>query len=223
MASRDAAISHPKAAGAHMPAEAKIPTPPPAPKPARPEPPDAGHLPMTEEMDSAKWSLPPIVPVLIALALVAIAVAIYTVHGIKFVPRPNGKITGMTAAEQKMESAIDPAQSRVLVAVQVSISNPGEKPVYVQGANAEVQADAPKPLKDDAAAASDFDRYVTAFPELKSVATTPLKPETKIMPGETTSGTLLFGFPLSKDAFNKKKSMKVWLKLYDHEAIELKQ
>ena len=178
---------------------------------------------MTEEMDSAKWSLPPVVPVLIALALVAIAIAIYVVHGTKFVPRPNGKITGMTAAEQKMESAIDPAQSRVLVAVQVSISNPGEKPVYVQGANAEVQADAAEPLKDDAAAASDFDRYVAAFPELKSVATTPLKPETKIMPGQTATGTVLFGFPLSKEGFDKKKSMKVWLKLYDHEPIELKQ
>src|SRR3954447_6236293 len=101
------------------------PKPQTAPTP-KPEPPDAGHVPMTEEMDSAKWSLPPIVPVLIALAIVAIAVAIYTVHGTKFVPRPNGKVTGVAVAEQKMESAIDPAQSRVLMAVQVSISNPGE-------------------------------------------------------------------------------------------------
>jgi hypothetical protein len=207
------------------PSPAYVPPPIPAssPKPKKPEAPDAGHVPMTEEMDSAKWSLPPIVPVLIALALVAIAVALYTVHGTKFVPRPNGKITGVNVAEQKTESAIDPAQSRVLVAVQVSISNPGERPVYVQGLSAEVQPDAGEPLKDDAAAASDFDRYLAAFPELKSAVSTALKPETKIMPGETTTGTVLFGFPLSKDAFNKKKSIKVWLKLYDHDPIELKQ
>ena len=206
-----------------MSEELKTPFPPPTTKTKKPEATDAGHVPMTEEMDSAKWSLPPVVPVLIALALVAIAVALYTVHGTRFVPRPNGKVVGVTVAEQKMESAVDPAQSRVLVAVQVSISNPGERPVFVQGASAEVQADAVEPLKDDAAAASDFDRYLTAFPELKSAASTALKPETKIMPGETTTGTVLFGFPLSKDAFNKKKGMKVWLKLYDHDPIELKQ
>ena len=206
-----------------MAEELKAPPPPPTPKPKKPEAPDAGHVPMTEEMDSAKWSLPPVVPVLIALAMVAIAVAIYTVHGNKFVPRPNGRINGITVAEQKMESAIDPAQSRVLVAAQVSVSNPGERPVYVQGLSAEVLTDAAEPLKDDAAAASDFDRYIAAFPELKSATSTALKPETKIMPGETATGSVLFGFPLSKDAFNKKRSMKVWLKLYDHDPIELKQ
>jgi hypothetical protein len=206
-----------------MAEELKTPVPPPTPKVTKPEATDAGHVPMTEEMDSAKWSLPPIIPVLIALALVAIAVALYAVHGTKFVPRPNGKIVGMTVAEQKTDSSMDGAQSRVLVAVQVSISNPGERPVFVQGASAEVQPDAGETFKDDAAAASDFDRYLTAFPELKSAVSTALKPETKIMPGETTTGTVLFGFPLSRDAFNKKKAMKVWLKLYDHDPIELKQ
>ena len=58
---------------------------------------------------------------------------------------------------------------------------------------------------------------------MKTVASTALKPETKINPGETTKGTVLFGFPLSKDDFNKKKSMKVWLRLYDHDPIELTQ
>jgi hypothetical protein len=206
-----------------MAEELKTPAPPPTSTAKKPEAPDAGHVPMTEEMDSAKWSLPPVVPVVIALAIVAIVVATYTVHGTKFVPRPNAKIVGITVAEQKTDSSMDGAQSRVLVAVQASISNPGERPVYVQGASAEVQADAPESLKDDAAAASDFDRYMAAFPDLKSAAGTALKPETNIMPGETATGTVLFGFPLSKDAFNKKKSMKVWLKLYDHDPIELKQ
>ena len=30
---------------------------------------DAGHVPMGEEMDSARWTLPPIVPVAIAAAV----------------------------------------------------------------------------------------------------------------------------------------------------------
>jgi hypothetical protein len=60
---------------------------------------------------------------------------------------------------------MDGVQSRVLVAVQVSIDNVSQKPVYLQGFSAEVQTDAAEPLKDDAAAASDFDRYMAAFPE----------------------------------------------------------
>src|SRR3954462_6272535 len=168
-----------KAAGTHMPDEVKSQTQ----RPTKPEPPDAGHIPMTEEMDSAKWSLPPLVPVLIALGVVAVLVSIYAVHGTKFVPRPNGKLQSVTVAEQKYESAVAPAESRVLVAVQVSLTNPTDRPVHIQGASAEVKADAPEPLKDDAAAASDFARYASAFPELKQVASTPLKVETKIDPG----------------------------------------
>ncbi len=36
---------------------------------------DAGHVPITEEFDSPKRSLPPAVPVVIALVIVAIVVA----------------------------------------------------------------------------------------------------------------------------------------------------
>ncbi len=201
-----------------MPDEVKLQTP----RPPKPEPPDAGHIPMTEEMDSAKWSLPPVVPVLIALGIVAVLVAAYVVHGSKFVPRPNGKVQNVVVAEQKHESAIAPAESRVLVAVQVSLTNPTDRPVHIQGATAEVQTDTPEPLKDDAAAASDFQRYASAFPELKQAASTPLRVETKINPGETANGTVMFGFPLSKEAFDKKKSMKVYIKLYDYDPIEMK-
>jgi hypothetical protein len=202
-----------------MPDEIKSPTP----ASPKPEPPDAGHIPMTEEMDSAKWSLPPVVPVVIALGIVAVLVSIYAVHGTKFVPRPSGKLVSVTVAEQKYESAIAPAESRVLVAVQVSMTNPTDRPVHIQGASAEVKTDAPDALTDDSAAASDFNRYVAAFPELKQVASTPLRLETKIMPGETLNGTVMFGFPLSKEAFDKKKSLKVFIKLYDYDPIEMKQ
>ena len=177
---------------------------------------------MTEEMDSAKWSLPPVVPVLIALGIVAVLVAAYVVHGNKFVPRPTGRLQSMIVAEQKHESSIAPSESRILVAVQVSLTNPTDRPVHIQGATAEVQTDAADPLKDDAAAASDFARYAAGFPELKEVASTPLKVETKINPGETAAGTVMFGFPISKEAFDKKKSMKVFIKLYDYNPIEMK-
>src|SRR4029077_19344863 len=62
-----------------MPENAK-PTPPPAnaPKtpPASASQGDAGHIPITEELDSAKWTLPPIAPLLVAAVLVGLVVTL---------------------------------------------------------------------------------------------------------------------------------------------------
>ena len=52
-----------------------IPPPKPSPTPAS-SPAGAGRVPMSEEFDRAKWTLPPIVPVLIAAAAIAIVVAV---------------------------------------------------------------------------------------------------------------------------------------------------
>ena len=69
-------------------------SPPTAPKP---EPADAGHIPMTEEMDRAKWTLPPVIPVLVAAAVVLIVLALYTHHAVK--PMITAKILGAYAAQ----------------------------------------------------------------------------------------------------------------------------
>ena len=81
-------------------AENPIPTPPSKPpepaatpqsKPgqpaAKPEP-EYAHVPMSEEFDKAKWTLPPFVPVLIAAVVVAVIVAI-----VSFTNRPKPVLT----------------------------------------------------------------------------------------------------------------------------------
>src|SRR5215469_6104111 len=57
-----------------MPDEPK-PTLPPRPTPP-PPPPDAGHIPITEELDKAKWTLPPAQVIVIGVVAVAIVVAL---------------------------------------------------------------------------------------------------------------------------------------------------
>jgi hypothetical protein len=72
-----------------------------------------------------------------------------------------------------------------------------------------------KTYSDDAASASDFDRYFQAFPALKEHALTPLKIEDKIPPGGSTQGTIVVSFPVSQDIFSKRKSLKVSIWPYD--------
>src|SRR5919108_5826970 len=50
-------------------------------KAAPPPPPDAGHIPITEEMDKAKWTLPPMGIVAIGIGVVLVAVVAIAFFG----------------------------------------------------------------------------------------------------------------------------------------------
>ena len=183
---------------------------------------DAGHVPMTEEMDSNRRLLPPIVPVAAGLVVIAIIVGIYVGAG-KAVARPSGKWISTFALDQSSQSDVNGKDDRVMVVMQVEITNPDQKPLYVQAIRAELHGDAPEPLQDDAAAAIDIARYAAAFPELKDHLTEPLKLETKVDPGKTVSGTVVVGFPVNKDTFDKRKGLHVIVKPYDLQAIDISE
>jgi len=70
---------------------------------------DAGHVPMTEEFDSPRRSLPPAVPVVAAAVILAIAV--FTMVRVTTSTTPaSGNITKMSHVEQS-------SGDRVLVAI----------------------------------------------------------------------------------------------------------
>src|SRR5437868_12396892 len=113
--------------------------PNPVPSPQTVPPPqlaDAGHIPMTEEMDRAKWTLPPVIPVLVAAVVVLAVLALYTSHAAK--PMITGKILGAYAAQN--------GPSQVLVGVQLSLQNSYKEPLWVKDIRVEL-----KPAGDAAA------------------------------------------------------------------------
>jgi len=175
------------------------------PKSTQPSP-DAGHIPITEEMDSAKWTLPPILPVVIVLVVLA-AIVGGGAYLLRPKPGASGAITGVYAAES-------PDKSSTMVLIEVSVSNIGNKPMWVREITAQLKADE-KELTDEAASPVDFARYFQAFPALAQHQSAPLKPETKIAPGGQAEGMVLVSFPVSKDAFDKRKSLTVTLENYD--------
>ena len=189
------------------------PKPPPSAVPV-----DAGHMPLTEEMDSAKWRLPPFLPVVISGLVLALIVGAFA----WFLSRPlaTGQILNVTSAEQVTKDS-------VLVGMNVSVKNVSKGPLYIKRIHAEMtpaanlQNGAGKSqdesvMQDDAASAVDFDRYFQAYPTLAQNKMEPLRPETELQPGESQEGMVIVSFPVNQQSFSQRQSLRVVIDFYDH-------
>lgn len=174
--------------------------------------PDRAHMPMGEEFDKAKWTLPPWQPVAVALGIVAIIV-VGLMFATKAKPPASGGIGDVVAVTA-------PPGDNVLVAINVNLHNTTEKSLWIHTLKATVKTDKGE-FTDEAANAVDYDRYYQGFPDLKQHALEPLKTETKIQPGTEARGTVIFGFPVTKDDFDKRKSITVTVQPYDRPPVVL--
>jgi hypothetical protein len=175
---------------------------------------DAGHVPITEEFDSPKRSLPPAVPVVIALVVVAIVVGV-----IAFVERSKPVAQGGIDAVYASQPA---NMTNTMVVLQVTMRNVGDKAVYIKSISVNAKTDQGA-QSDDAASPSDYDRYFSAYPDLRAHATQPLTVETKIMPGAEQKGTVLVAFPVTGQQFNARKDLNVTIVPYDQNPIVLRE
>jgi len=170
---------------------------------------------VTQDMATPERSLPPAKIVLIALAGLAVVLAIYGFVG-RAKPQGAGAINNIAVVEV-------PNQNSVLVALTVTLHNNGEKPLWIHNIEGKLKTPQQE-YSDDAASAVDFERYFQAFPALKQNAQSALMPETKILPGNQASGTVIVSFPVTQDVFDKRQSISVVVHPYDQPVpIELKK
>ena len=183
-----------------------LPTPPspnaPDAKPVQPP----SSFDISEEFGTAKKNLPPLKIVLIAVVVVAVVAAIVSV-----IQRPHSSTHGSI---DDIISVEVPDQNQIMVAINVSFQNNGVKPYWIHTIKADLDTTTGT-FSDDAASPADFDRYFQAFPALKQHALAPLEREAKINPGGHTQGTIIVAFPVTPDAFNSRKSLKVTIQPYD--------
>jgi hypothetical protein len=143
----------------------------------------------------------------IIAAIVIAAGAYLFVHFTEAPPVAEGKITKLFAVQQ-------PGADRVVVGIEMHLKNAYDKDIIVRGIDAKlVTADA-KDYTDQAAAAGDHERYYKAIPELKQSDAPPLVFDTKLTPGQETTGLLIVGFPVTKEAFDKRQSLEVKMDFY---------
>ena len=185
------------------PATQTISTPTPPPPPA--VPPTDFHI--GEEFGTAKRNLPPAGIVLICIAAVAIVVAFIAFQQ-RAKPQGAGSIDLVSAAEI-------PGQHTVLIAVTLTLHNTANISLWIHTLKAQLTAADGHTYEDEAASAVDLDRYFQAFPVLKESSEPPLSPEMKLLPGATQRGTIMFSFPVTKEAFNQRKALTVTVQPYD--------
>jgi hypothetical protein len=184
-------------------------SPDPTPEPDAPLMIDLGPGPginIGEEFGTAKRNLPPAKIVAIVLGTAAVLLGIFA-FVTRAKPQGNGSVDNIAAVEI-------PDQHAVMVAINITLKNSGEKSLWVHDIKAKLTTDAGE-FPDEAASAIDFDRYFQAFPALKEHATAALPPETKIPPGGQAQGTIVVSFPVTKDDFDKRKSLSVAIQPYD--------
>jgi len=175
---------------------------------------DAGHVPITEEFDSPRRTLPPALPLAIALVVVVVFIV-----GVAYIfrskPIAQGQIDNVFISQKK-------DQPNSMVAIQVTLKATGDKPLYIKGITAELNT-LHDSYTDEAASASDYSRYFQGYPELKDHAMKPIAVEDKIQPGAQESGTVLVSFPVDPNEFQSRKSLTVTVQPYDQKPIVLKE
>jgi len=182
---------------------------PQATKPQAASAPNAGHIPITEEMDSAKWTLPPIVPLLVAAALVAIVVSV-VVFSNKTKPSASLAITKVVSAAQ---------EGNTMVAVQIKLDNQVEGPLWIKEIKAEVETADGKKYSDSAAPGVDAPRYMEAFPALQEAKADWLREDLKIPTKTSFNGVAIFSYPVAKTAFDARKQVTLRIQLYDRPTL----
>jgi hypothetical protein len=159
-----------------------------------------------EEFGTAKRNLPPARIVAIVLGTAAVLLGIFA-FVTRAKPQGDGSVDNIAVVEI-------PDQHEVMVAVNVTLHNSGKKSLWIHDIKAKLTTDGGE-FTDEAASAVDFDRYFQAFPALKEHAIAAIPPETKIPPGGQAQGTVVVSFPVTKDDFDKRKSLSVAIQPYD--------
>ena len=108
-----------------------------------------------------------------------------------------------------------PKQNSTMVAITLTLRNSGEGPLWIHTLKAQLADADGKTFDDEAASSVDFARYFQAFPALKENTQPALTPEAKLLPGTEQKGTIIVSFPVTKDAFDKRKSVTVTIQPYD--------
>jgi hypothetical protein len=179
---------------------------PPAAPPAHADAQRGPTINIADEFGTAKRNLPPVKILVFATVGILLLVGIFSFFQ-RAKPQGAGSLDNVIAVDL-------PGQNSVLVALTFTLHNSGKKPMWIHSIQGNLATSSGDSL-GEAVSAVDFDRYFQAFPALKTNAEPALVPEDKLQPGQEVKRTVMVGFPVSRDAFNQRKSVSVIIQPYD--------
>ncbi len=180
--------------------------------PTNPPEHNPAHVPMTEEFDSFKHTMPNAVPIVVAMLLVVVVIGI-----LAYVFRAKPVIRG--SIDEAFAVAV-PGQNTSLAIITLDFRNITEKPLWLNNINIAVHAKG-SDFNDDFAPVSDFPRYFQALPALEQHAKPGLVRDAKFAPMEKAIGSVLVSFPLTQEEFDSRDSLTATLKFADHAPVKI--
>jgi hypothetical protein len=122
------------------------------------------------------------------------------------------KITGGAAGTPGMQGQ-DEVVNQLLVFAHIRLHNPNKAPISIVDDWAVVTLSDGETRRSTAASQADFDKVFQAYPQLAPVHMDPLRRDLQIQPGQSADGLVVFSYPLSREDWDKRKSMQVTISL----------
>lgn len=157
--------------------------------------------------------------VLIALILSSLIVFIWVRFGRK-TPVATGEIARIAiypvqakisggAAGLAGQQGQDEVVNQLLVFAHVRLHNPNKAPITIIDDWGIVTMADGSLQRTIGASTADFDKVFQAYPQLAPMRMDPLRRDTQIQPGQSLDGMVVFSYPISRDDWDKRKSMQV--------------
>jgi hypothetical protein len=118
------------------------------------------------------------------------------------------KITGGAAGSAGMQGQ-DEIINQLLVFAHVRLNNPNKTPITVVDNWAVVTLPDGETQRSLGASQVSFDKVFQAYPQLAPMRMDPLRRDAQILPGQSMDGLVVFSYQLSKEQWEKRKSMQV--------------
>ena len=160
-----------------------------------------------------------LIPILVAIAALAVAVALAT----HFFPATTVHITHVhtallpTHTVYKSDSTIvgqDPAENILYLAETLTIDNQLRQPIDLDGFTLTLINAQGAQLTQRGVNKQDLANLQITFPALKPLLTQPLYPETSIEPGKQATGTILFALKIPQQMYDTRQSATIKVDLY---------
>ena len=180
--------------------------------PTNPPEPNAAHVPITEEFDSFKHTMPNVVPVVIAMLLVVVVIGIFA-YMLRAKPVAAGSIDEAFAVTI-------PTQNSSLAIITLNFQNLTDEPLRLINVNIAVHTKG-SDFRDDFGSVADFPRYFEAFPALKQHSQRGLLRDSKVAPMEKALGSVIVSFPLTQEEFDARDSLTATLQFAGHPPVKI--
>jgi hypothetical protein len=118
------------------------------------------------------------------------------------------KITGGAAGSAGMQGQ-DEIINQLLVFAHVRLNNPNATPITVVDDWAVITMPDGETQRSLGASQVAFDKVFQAYPQLAPMRMDPLRRDAQIPPGQSMDGLVVFSYQLSKEQWEKRKSMQV--------------